>query len=44
MPNITLSMSKENQDKLRDIAKKERRSMSQQVIVMMEQYLKNKKE
>jgi len=44
MPNITLSMSNENQKKLRESAKKDRRSISQQVIVMMECYLKNKKE
>ena len=42
MPNITLSIDKENQKKLRDVAKKERRSISQQVIVMMEYYLENK--
>jgi len=43
MPNITLSIDKENQKKLRDIAKKERRSISQQVILMMECYLEHKK-
>lgn len=42
MPNITLSIDKENQKKLRDVAQKERRSISQQVILMMEFYLKNK--
>ena len=41
MPNITLSMDKESQKKLRDIAQKERRSISQQVILMMEYYLEN---
>lgn len=44
MPNITLSIDKDSQKKLRDAAKKERRSISQQVIVMMEYYLKNKEE
>jgi hypothetical protein len=42
MSNITLSIDKENQKKLRDIAKKERRSISQQVILMMEFYIENK--
>ena len=42
MPNITLSMDKDNQKKLRETAKKERRSISQQVILMMEYYLENK--
>jgi len=42
MPNITLSMDNESQKKLRGTAKKERRSISQQVIVMMEYYLENK--
>lgn len=42
MPNITLSMDKESQKKLRDIAQKERRSISQQVIRMMEYYLGHK--
>jgi Ribbon-helix-helix protein, copG family. len=43
MPNITLSMDKDNQKKLREIAQKERRSISKQVIVMMEQYIENQK-
>ena len=42
MPNITLSIDGENQKKLREIAKKERRSISQQVIVMMEYYIDSK--
>jgi len=39
VPNITLSMDKISQKKLRDIARKERRSISQQVILMMEHYI-----
>jgi len=42
MPNITLSIDKKNQEILRDVAQKERRSISQQVILMMEFYLENK--
>jgi len=42
MPNITLSIDKENQKKLREISQKERRSISQHVIFMMEFYLKHK--
>ncbi len=42
MPNITLSMDKENQKKLRELAKKENRSISKQVIQMMEFYIENK--
>ena len=42
MANITLSMDKNIQEKLRDISKKERRSISQQVVFMMEFYIKFK--
>ena len=42
MPNITLSMDKGNQELLRKIAKAERRSISKQVIVMMESYIKGR--
>jgi len=42
MPNMTLSIDKESQEKLREIAKNERRSISQQVILMMEFYIENK--
>ncbi len=42
MPNMTLSIDKQNQDKLREIAAKERRSISQQVIYMMEFYLEHR--
>jgi len=42
MPNITLSIDKDNQKKLRDIAEEERRSISKQVIFMLEYYIKNK--
>jgi len=41
MPNITLSIDKDNQEILRSLANKERRSISKQVIVMMEYYLRN---
>lgn len=40
MPNITLSMPKEDQERLREIANKERRSISQQVIFMMDFYIR----
>jgi len=43
MPNITLSINKDDQQKLRELAAQERRSISQQVIYMMEEYVKNKK-
>jgi len=43
MPNMTLSLTKEDQDKIRKIAEQERRSISQQVVIMTEFYLKNKK-
>jgi hypothetical protein len=44
MPNITLYMKKEYQDRLKQIAEEEHRSTSQQVIHMLEYYIKNKKE
>ena len=44
MPNITLYMKKEYQDQLKQLAKKEHRSTSQQVIHMMEYYIKRKKQ
>ena len=42
MPNITLSMDKKSQEKLRELAKKEHRSLSQQVVYMMECYAEGK--
>ena len=42
MPNITLSIDKDNQKKLRELAQRERRSISKQVIVMMEYYIEHK--
>jgi hypothetical protein len=43
VPNITLSIPKEEQDRLRKLANKERRSISQQVIYMMDYYIEKEK-
>jgi len=41
-PNLTLYIDKKNQDKLKRVAKEDNRSMSKQVIHMMEYYIKHK--
>jgi len=38
MPNITLSMTKEDQEKLKKSAKKCRRSVSQHVLFLLDEY------
>ena len=42
MPRITLSLNKEEIQKLKDISAKEQRPFSRQVVYMMECYLENK--
>lgn len=42
MPRKTISMNKQESDHLDALAKKEHRSVSQQIIHMMEFYIKNK--
>jgi len=38
MPNMTLSMAKEEQDRLRASAKKHRQSISQHVLYLLDEY------
>ena len=40
MPNITLSMPKEEQDRLKISAKKHRQSISQHVLYLLDEYEK----
>lgn len=42
MPRKTISMSKKESNQLDTLAKKEHRSVSQQIIHMMEFYIENK--
>ena len=43
MPRKTISMKKEESDELDKLSETEHRSVSQQIIHMMEFYIKNKK-
>lgn len=42
MPRMTISLTKEQEKKLKDMAKKEHRPYSNQIIHMMEFYIENK--
>jgi len=42
MPNVTISLSNEDKKKLDDLATKENRKRSNQIVHMMEFYINNK--
>ena len=42
MPRMNISLTKEQQKQLKELAKKENRKYSQQIVHMMEFYIENK--
>lgn len=42
MPKMTISLSREDEKKLKELSKKERRPYSNQIVYMMEFYIENK--
>jgi len=42
MPRMTISLTREDEKKLRELSKKEHRPYSNQIVYMMEFYIENK--